>query len=247
MDDFLQSFDSGVDLIKSMARIRCNPSQEGKLRFFGELKAARLLVPCREADNSIAVLNTPEKEAFLPGFTSADELGKWKFPMEKVSVMLLDALKHIVIDNPTQLTGVVINPFGQALFLRQPQFAEMDSLTEGMTLARTDHKGKLEMKATTDYPVGLPKALSAMFEGRSEVFRAWILLAREGGDAKFHKLFVIDFNGDRKQLFPSVAKTVEKFMRPGESFELMKANAGLVLAAQAKSAPVYVKTGRADT
>jgi hypothetical protein len=36
-------------------------------------------------------------------------------------------------------------------------------------------------------------------------------------------------------------------MRPGESFELMKANAGLVLAAQAKSAPVYVKTDRADT
>jgi hypothetical protein len=54
-------------------------------------------------------------------------------------------------------------------------------------------------------------------------------------------------NGDRKQLFPSVAKTVEKFMRRGESFELMKANAGLVLAAQAKSAPVYVKTDRADT
>ncbi len=95
-------------------------------------------------------------------------------------MILLDALKHIVIDNPTQLTGGVINPFGQALFLRQPQFAEMDSLTEGMTLARTDHKGKLEMKATTDYPVGLSKALSALFEGRSEVFRAWILSRAKG-------------------------------------------------------------------
>jgi hypothetical protein len=247
MDDLLKNFDSGLDLIKSMERIRDDPSREGKLRFFGELKAARLFVPCREADNGIAVLNTPEKEAFLPAFTSVDELGKWKFPMEKVSVMLLDALKHIVIDNPTQLTGVVINPFGQALFLRQPQLAEMDSLTEGMTLARTDHKGKLEMKATTDYPVGLPRALSALFRSKPEVFRAWILFAREEGDVKFHKLFLIDFNGDRRQLFPSVAKTAEKFMRPGESFELMKANAGLVLAALSKSAPVYVKTDRADT
>jgi hypothetical protein len=86
MDDFLRSFDSGLDLVKSMERMRDDPSQEGKLRFFGELKAARLLVPRREADNSIAVLNTPEKEAFLPAFTSADELGKWKFPMEKVSL-----------------------------------------------------------------------------------------------------------------------------------------------------------------
>ncbi|ACV61348.1 hypothetical protein Dtox_0405 [Desulfofarcimen acetoxidans DSM 771] len=241
MEEWIQKHDSGLDLTTSMERLRDNPSVEGKLRFFAELKAARLLVPCHGENGSIAALNTPEKEVFLPAFCSADELQKWTFPLEKVSVLPLDALKHIVIDNPAQLAGVVINPFGKALLLRHPQLAEIDSGTEGMTLARTDHQGKLDIRATTDFPVGLPKALAQLLATRPEVYRAWILLAREEKETRYHKLFLIDFDGDRRLLFPLVAKAVQPYMKPGESFELMKADFGLLQRALAVSEPVYQK------
>ncbi len=239
MDAWVRGFDSGLDLVKSMERLRDNPTPEGRLLFFRELKSAQFLVPCRGDDSNIAVIRTPDAEAFLPAFCSAEELDKWQFPLDKVSVLPLDALKHIAIDNPEKLAGIVINPFGKTLFLRHPQLKEIDSFSEGMTLARMDHKGRLEIRATADYPTGLPKALAQLFKNKAEVSRAWIMLAREEGEARFHKLFVIDFDGDRKLLFPLVAKAVQPFMRPGESFELMKADLRLLQAAQSKAEPVY--------
>lgn len=242
MEEWVRAFDSGLDLVKSVERMRDNPTPEGKLHFFKELKAARFLVPCRgETDGGICVLNTAEQEAFLPAFCSADELEKWRFPLDKVQVFPLDGLKHIVVEHPVQLAGVVINPFGKALFLRHPQLSEIDSFAEGMTIARTDHKRKLELRATRNYPVGLPGALAGLLRQRAEVYRAFLLLAREEGEAPFHKLFLLDFDGDRKELFPLVARAVQPFMNPGESFELVKADFELLQRAEAISAPVYQK------
>ena len=38
----------------------------------------------------------------------------------------LHDLKHIIIDLPAEVTGVVLNPFGKALVLRRPQLMEID-------------------------------------------------------------------------------------------------------------------------
>jgi hypothetical protein len=237
----MPDFDSGIDLVKSMERLRGDPSSEGKRRFFRELKSARFSVPCGQDNNKIAVLNTPENEIFLPAFTTAQELAKWPFPGVKVAVLPFETLKHIVIDDPQHLSGIVIDPFGKALLLRHAQLAEIDAWTEGMTLKRTDHKGKFRLSITTDYPIGLQKALESLFKTTRNVSRAWILSAQGEDEAFPHKLFLIDFEGDRKKLFPIVAKAVQPFMKPGESFELMKADNKLLQAAQAKAKPVYIK------
>ena len=68
----------------------------------------------------------------------------------------------------------------------------------------------------------------------------WLLAARPDYKTAPHKLFVIEFFGDRRLLFPQVAKVIEPFMRPGESFELMKADLALAREAKEKSAPIYV-------
>ncbi len=241
MDKSLESFDAGIDLVRSMENLRDDPSPEGKLQFFRQLKAARFLVPCRGKANSIVTLNTDKAEAFLPAFTAAQELSKCQFPFEKVRGMSFDALKHLAIDNPTRISGIAINPFGKALLLRHPQLSEIDSATEGMTLKRTDYQGKLQIKPTADYPIGLPKALSHLLDTRSDVYRAWILSAQHGEDALSHKLFLIDFDGDRRSLFPLVAKAVQPFMKPGESFELLKADYTLLQQAEKLAQPLYVK------
>ena len=68
----------------------------------------------------------------------------------------------------------------------------------------------------------------------------WLLAARPDYKTAPHKLFVIEFFGDRRLLFPQVAKVIEPFMRPGESFELMKADLALAREAREKSAPIYI-------
>lgn len=242
MDSRILNFNAGIDIVKSIALLEGNPSNESKRRFFTELKAARFLVPCRKQDNNIIILSTPERESFLPAFTTMDELAK-KMPFkEKVSILSFDDIKHIVVDNSQKLAGIVINPFGKALFLRHSQLSEINADIEGMTVKRVDHKSQLRLEATVDYPIGLPNVLRTLFKTHLEVSRAWILLAWEENKNMPHKLFVIDFHGDRKMLFPLIARVVQPFMKPGESFELIKSDFRLEqIIAQAKAKPIYSK------
>jgi hypothetical protein len=52
---------------------------------------------------------------------------------------------------------------------------------------------------------------------------------------------LIDFKGDRKLLFPAVARAVQPHMKTGSSFELLKADPATLAAAREKTTPVYRK------
>ena len=77
--------------------------------------------------------------------------------------MTLDDLKHIIIDLPAEVTGVVLNPFGKALVLRRPQLMEIDRDMEGMTLKRTDHPSPQILSPLKSYPSGIVEALRSFF------------------------------------------------------------------------------------
>lgn len=236
-----ENFKPNYNLTEELERLRDDTSQLALKHFFERLKTARLLVPCQGDHMNVAVIETPEGERFLPAFTCEEELRKSFAAWERIAVMPIDILKHIVTDLPQQLTGVVIDPFGTSLALKQPQLRELDSLTEGMSVQRTDHEEPLHLEPLHRYPVGLPAALTALFMKHPEVSRAWLLSARKSQKHKPHKLFLIEFRGDRRLLFPEVARAVEPFMTAGESFELMKADWELAQQATKKAAPFYVR------
>ena len=234
-----ERFVPGVDLPACTEQLKNDPSEAGKLRFFRILKAAQYLVPVQSAKNDIPLLQTQDGESFIPAFCTAEECEKG--PFQDFSVISLDGLKHILTEHAGEIAGVALNPFGAALLMRQEQFQEIDALTEGMTVRRTDYSKPQILSPLKRCPVGLPAALTQLFRAHPEVYRAWLLAARPNiGDAP-HKLFVIDFDGSRQQLFPLVAKAAEPFMLPGESFELMKADYALLESARAQCEPFYQK------
>ena len=235
-DGFAGSF----DLVTAMERFRGNPTKEGKKQFFRQLKEAKLLVPYQGDTMNVAALHNSAGEILLPAFTSPYELTREHTEWDNIGVMILDDLKHIIIDLPTEVSGVVLNPFGKALVLRRPQLMEIDREMEGMTLKRTDHPSPQILAPLKSYPPGIVEALRSCFEKYPEVTRAGILAARPDYKTPPHKLFVIEFFGDRRLLFPQVAKVVEPFMRPAESFELMKADLALARKAREKAPPIYV-------
>ncbi|MGN0734090.1 MAG: enhanced serine sensitivity protein SseB C-terminal domain-containing protein, partial [Emergencia sp.] len=198
------------------------------------------LVPYQNDTKNVAALHSSEGEILLPAFTSQYELTREQTAWDNIGVMVLDDLKHIIIDLPAEVTGVVLNPFGKFLILRRAQLAEIDKEIEGMTLQRTDHPLPQILSPLKSYPIGIVEALGHFFEKNQGVTRAWILAARPDYKTPPHKLFVIEFFGDRRVLFPQVAKVIEPFMKPGESFELMKADRDLAREAGEKTAPIYV-------
>ena len=233
-------FTEGLDLAAAMESFSDNPTLQGKKQFFRQLKEAKLLVPYQGDTMNVAALHNSAGEILLPAFTSPYELTREHTEWDDIGVMALDDLKHIIIDLPAEVSGVVLNPFGKALVLRRPQLMEIDREMEGMTLKRTDHPSPQILAPLKSYPPGIVEALRSFFEKNPEVTRAWILAARPDYKTPPHKLFVIEFFGDRRLLFPQVAKVVEPFMRPAESFELMKADLALARKAREKAPPIYV-------
>ena len=57
------------------------------------------------------------------------------------------------------------------------------------------------------------------------------------------KQTVIDFSGDKTELFPEVAKVVHPFLTKGDRFEIIKADFNSLAAAAKTCAPFYDKYG----
>jgi hypothetical protein len=108
-----------------------------------------------------------------------------------------------------------------------------------MTHERVQHSGKLLLTAEKFAPALAREFANALKYSGMEVFSAFILMARHENEPKPHLLFLIDFNGDRKLLFPRVAKAIQPHMKVGTNFELLKANLPLLAQARAAAEPVF--------
>ena len=109
------------------------------------------------------------------------------------------------------------------------------------TLAAAQPRQTLKMKATRDYPIGLPLAVKELCESHKEVYRVWILAARGEQDNEDHKLLVVDFDGKGEDLFPHLAKAVRLYLRQGERLEMRKADIHLLRVAEQAARPIYEK------
>lgn len=230
----LNEFQSDFDPQAMADGLKEDHSPKNKLQHFARLNTAAFLVFSR-APGKVSVLNTKKKEAFIAAFTCREELEKWPFDRETVAEMTFANLRRLVDADP-RLDGLVINPFGKALFLRRPHFSDMDN-----TLRAAQPRKELKLKATLDYPMGLPLAVRQLMADHPEVYRVWLVAAHSEGETVDHKLFIVDFDGKPESIFPKLAEAVRLYMRQGESFEMMKADIRLLRVAEQAARPIYEK------
>jgi hypothetical protein len=217
---------------------RARGNSEAWAFFTRRLRASGYFVPRHPDGKGFALLASQKDELFLPAFTSENEFGKWATPNGGASALPFDMLHHIVVDD-LRLSGVVINPFGAALILNRDRLTAMENAATGMTHERVEHSGKLILERAR-HSSALARAFAkTLAKSPMEIFEAYILTARQAHERTSHLLFLIDFNGDRKQLFPAVAAAVQPYMKPGTNFELLKADLVLLDAARKKTAPAF--------
>ena len=227
---FLSDFDPDT-----MAQsLKSDPSPRNKAKQFSILRTSTFLT-FSPAPGRVNILNSKQKEALLPAFTSREELEKWPFERAPVAEISFVELEKLMRSN-ARLDGVVINPFGRALFLRRDQLADIEH-----TLRQATPRSQIKVKATLDYPIGLPMAVRELMEQHPEVYRVWLLAARSEHDTTDRKLFVVDLDGSPKELFGQLAQAVRLYMRQGEGFEMVKADIGLLRAAEQAGRPIYEK------
>lgn len=225
-------FRSELDPEALSRSIAADGSIRNKAKEFAVLKMASFLIFSPAPGKAAAILNK-KKESLLAAFTCMEELNRWPFPRQEVEESAFTQLQRLVEENP-RLDGIVIDPFGKSLVLRRSHLADIDA-----TLAAASPQRELQLRATRDYPVGLPLIVREQCAGHPEVYRVWLLAARAPGDAKDHKLLVVDLDGDGKALFPQLAKALQLFLRQGERLELRKADIGLLRIAEQATRPLY--------
>lgn len=225
-------FRSELDPEAMTRSIAADGSLQNKAKEFAVLKTAAFLIFAPAPGKAAAILNK-EKESLLAAFTCMEELNKWPFPRSEVEESAFTQLQRLVEENP-RLDGIVIDPFGKSLVLRRNHLADIDA-----TLAAACPQRELQLRATRDYPIGLPLTVREQCARHPEVYRVWLLAARAPGEAKDHKLLVVDLDGDGKALFPQLAKALRLFLRQGERLELRKADIGLLRIAEQATRPLY--------
>ena len=231
----LNAFQSEFDptaLSQSLAR---DPSRGNKIQGFAILKTSYFLAFSHGA-GQVAIIKNQEGEAFVSLFTCRNELEKWPFEKTDVITLTYEQAKALVLKQ-NSLSGLVINPFGQAMFLTRNHIADVDNTMRGAS-----GKRELRLRATSDYPIGLPPALEALLRGHEEVYRVWLVAAKDADEHLEHKLFVVDFDGKPQDgLFAAIAAAARPYMRLGETFELMKADLKLLQIAEKTGKPIYQK------
>jgi hypothetical protein len=230
------NFSVFADWNEQLRRARTNGG-DARAFFTRRLRAAQYFVPRRQGGNELSLLATQENKYFLPAFTSEDEFVKWTQPSNGFAVLPFEMLHHIVVDNP-KLCGVVINPFGLSLILNRAALAETESAATGMSHELAEHKGKMFIE-TAKYRPELARAFAAALKSSGmNVRKAYILMTRQEHDPKGHLLFLIDFSGDNKLLFPHIAKAVKPYIGPGAKFELLRATPATLNIARRKALPI---------
>ncbi|MDR1329388.1 MAG: enhanced serine sensitivity protein SseB [Oscillospiraceae bacterium] len=235
MDQTYKPFDNWDAELQAM-RDGGEPEQRA---FFTKLRASKFFVPVSPLEGKgISLLSTPCGELFIPAFTTSVELQKWERREDGIAVRTFETLHHIVTDDP-KLTGIAVNPFGDQLVLYRRDLAIAEDAATGMTHERVEHTGRL-IATAAKYAPALARAFSdALKNSGIECFEAYILQTRQEHEPEPHLTFLIDFNGDRKLLFPAVAKAIQPHMKAGTSFELLKATFATLQIARDAAAPVY--------
>ena len=207
--------------------------------FFERLTFTPLLIPRSKDKKGVALLATQDEKFFIPAFTDNNEYCKW-LGGETASLCSFVFLRGMVTDDK-RLEGIVINPFNPQfqLLLPRQMLNQIENSTTGMTVERIDHEGKTLLDKAECPPKLLQSYIQALDKSGLEIFEAYILMARQEHEDKPHLMFLIDFNGDRKRLFPQIAQALQPHLQKGTQFELMKANRRLLAAARAKTSPVY--------
>lgn len=236
-----ENYGGGFDLEKEMEDFARDISPVGKAKFFFKLKTAEYLVPFMGDMTNLAYLTNSDGKNYIPAFTSAEELMKSDREWDSVELLNMDTMKHILIDVP-ELDGIAFNPFGKTLLLGREQLAEIDRETEGLSLRRSEGDEHRHLSPVKQYPDGLKQALYNLFVTEPAVNRAWLTYASRSKKETPHYLFIIDFIGDRRILFPQIARVVTPFMKAGDSFELVNADEELIKKAYRIAKPIYLST-----
>ena len=202
-----------------------NTTQD-KQAFYRKLQGRQVFIPCRkQGDENITLelLVSNQGEQMIPAFYARGS-AKGKFDEASLVEFAFPMLRNILIELPEEISGIVLEPFGENIPLDRKALADYDSAVHGMTVAKHDHSLRTIYRKADRLPDGLTAAVGRFAQGQIGINAVWALLAKNENERIPHLTFAIDFFGSKFDLFPRLAEVLKPFMQPGQTFELIERN-----------------------
>ena len=167
---------------------------------------------------SFALLGTTDKKQYFMAFTDWDELHKWrKNPTQQTMMLHFDDYASLVEKNP-QVSGFVINPFGENLrferetiaSLKQQKDAFAKAAKERVSQKHINPGDKVVIVELSVYPEELMGPVCDVLEANSQVNEAYLQMIVN--DTQKSYLMVLDAPKD-SDLFTKVINAAKPYLQ----------------------------------
>lgn len=190
---------------------------------------------------AFAQISNEKKEKYYPAFTSVDELMKWDLMQgQKPQTLTLgfDDYAAMILDRKGG-DGFVINPFSDNFVVGK------EALERWKTKKQIEIKGHIEKRITQGekmnviepkvYPMALANSLIGAAK-KLAIKKMWLFELEQNGE-KSH-LAVVDFTGDRDQIFNALGAAAKPFLN-NMDLNMVNAKSSFGVEAVQNHAPIY--------
>lgn len=186
----------------------------------------------------IKIISDSSKDTYFMAFTDWEQLSKWSQEKEETLVLTYADLKSIVFKDTDSIKGFVINPYGQNIIITPKLMEYFQQRKSEITLKKDS---KIFLGQPADYPYEMVDALIAFFKNRKEVDSAYLFLAHREEDITPNLLFVIDFSGDKMELFPQIADIAQNYLGKNDFVDIIALDTSFGKDATKDATPFYKK------
>ncbi len=233
MERDILNFNNGLNVDEAVDELSKEHNSAAAKSFFAEAETAEFLVPYKDKETELCVLNMQQKGRMLPAFSSYEAFEKSPLPKGKAVIMPFSKINEIIQKSGGKIEGVIINPHGKSLIFKH-NFNKLSPNGE-----QKSHEIKFMKPGFV--PETIIAALSGFFTASGNVYKAYFLWAQKENDLAPHLFLVVDFDGKKEEFFPEVAKVIRPYFKPGDGVEMAKADLKLLSAAEKLVLPFYKK------
>lgn len=163
----------------------------------------------------LPILSTQDKLNFYPAFTDWSEVRKWQgCPSDKTMIMDFDSYASMILKDPN-IEGFVIDPFGVNFTVDRKLVNHLKTRKEiiktGVSEQKVEKDTTVRLGEPKVYPTEMVEAIKAYLKQTPAVKRAWLRLMYK--DNEYSYLLIIDFEGDKKEIFGGIAGAARPYLK----------------------------------
>lgn len=171
----------------------------------------------------LQMITSPDNQVYLPVFTDWESLQMWddlKNRHVKTLIVPFDNLPSM-INGDTR--GVVINPFSDNFRIVKNQLEHMkemkDLQTRGVAQKVVQEDTPVRLGEPADYPHTMINAICRYAKANKLIKSINMKLMMKGEEKSF--LFIVDFNGEKKEIFDGIANAGRPYLPKGMFIDMI--------------------------